>query len=188
MVVAAVKTAARLAGQPSPAGPETARVLAGIKRAGRGQVRGLQWREADTVVAVSATDPHSIAGLRDAALVALASECLLRVSELVAVQVGDVSTESDGSGRLVVHSSKTDQEGRGEVLYVGEPAVLRIAAWRAAAAIHDGPLFRRMRRGGHVGAGALTATAARTIIRKRAASSPREERSHGCGTLRHGGG
>ena len=40
MSVAAVKAAARLSGQPSPAGPETARVLAGIRREGRGRGAG----------------------------------------------------------------------------------------------------------------------------------------------------
>ena len=82
MTVAAVKAAARLSGQPSPAGPETARVLAGIRRKGRGrgrgQAKGLQWSAADTVAAVAANNGRGkLAGLRDAALVALASDGLL---------------------------------------------------------------------------------------------------------------
>ena len=81
MTVAAVKAAARLSGQPSPAGPETARVLAGIRREGRGrgrgQAKGLKWSAADTVAAVAANNSKGkIAGLRDAALVALASDTL----------------------------------------------------------------------------------------------------------------
>ena len=67
-----------------------------------------------------------LAGLRDAALVALASDCLLRVSEVVAVQVEDIAAEADGSGRLTVRRSKTDQEGKGAVLYVGEATMRRI--------------------------------------------------------------
>ena len=184
MVVAAVKAAARLSGQPSPAGPETARVLAGIRREGRGrgrgQAKGLQWSAADTVAAVAANSGKGkLAGARDAALVALASDCLLRVSEAVAVQVADIAAEPDRSGRLTVHRSKTDQEGRGAVLYIGESTMRRLAAWREAAGIHDGPLFRRIRRGERVEACAITDRAARSIIQARAVDAGIEGRVSG---------
>ena len=184
MTVAAVRAAARLSGQPSPAGQETARVLAGIRREGRGrgrgQAKGLQWSAADSIAAVAANNgAGSIAGLRDAALVALASEALLRVSEAVAVQVADLAAEADGSARLTVHHSKTDQEGRGAVLYVGEPTMRRIAAWREAGGVHDGPLFRRIRRGDKVQTTAITDRAARSIIQTRAAAAGIEGRVSG---------
>ena len=174
-VVAAVKCAAKVTGTDCGSGIETARVLAGIRREGRGrgrgQVRGLQWSQADTVAAIAANGSGSIAGLRDAALVALASDCLLRVSEVVAVQVADISPESDGSGRITVHRSKTDQEGTGTVLYVGPSTMKRVAAWTEAARIEGGPLFRRIRRGGHVQENAMTDRAARTVIQSRAAQA-----------------
>ena len=183
LAVAAVKAAARLAGRPSPAGPETARVLAGIRREGRGRGRGqadgLQWAQADTVAAVAANGGGELAGLRDAALVALASDCLLRVSETVAVAVADIQPEADGSGRLTVHQSKTDQEGEGAVLYIGPPAMRRVMAWRDAAGVHDGPLFRRIRRGGKVEGGAISDRAARSIIQARAAAAGIEGRVSG---------
>ena len=62
--------------------------------------------------------------------------------------VGDVQAEPDGSGRLLVGESKTDQESRGAVLYLGALTVSRVNAWLAAAGHQDGPLFRRVRRGG----------------------------------------
>ena len=171
LILAAVKSSARLSGHPLPDLPQCRRVLAGIRRAGAGrglgQVAGLQWAEADAVAAVAAQarDPR---GLRDAALIALASDCLLRVSEAVAVQVADLAAEPDGSGRLTVHRSKTDQEGRGTVLYVGPPTMRRIAAWREAGAVHGGPLFRRVRAHGRVQSASISCTAARWIIQARA--------------------
>ncbi|MCY3755090.1 MAG: tyrosine-type recombinase/integrase, partial [Alphaproteobacteria bacterium] len=175
LAVAAVKAVARLAGQPSPAGPATARVLAGIRREGsgrgRGQVNGLQWSQADTAAAVAANGGGKLAGLRDAAMIALASDALLRVSELLAVRVADIQPEADGSGRLAVHRSKTDQEGEGAILYIGPPVMQRVNAWREAGGVHDGPLFRRIRRGGKVQAEAITDRAARNIIRDRAAAA-----------------
>ena len=127
MAVAAVKFRFRLQGLASPAGPATDRVLAGLRREGkgrgRGQVDGMRFSEVDTAAAVAANDGGSVAGLRDAALLAVASDGLLRVSEVAALDVGDVQAEADGSGRLFVGASKTDQEGRGAVLYLGAPAV-----------------------------------------------------------------
>ena len=55
-------------------------------------------------MAVAANDGGSVAGLRDAALLAVASDGLLRVSEVAALDVGDVQAEADGSGRLSVNA------------------------------------------------------------------------------------
>ena len=86
-------------------------------------------------------DPPTTAGpspaFRDAALLAVASDGLLRVSEVAALDVGDVQAEADGSGRLFVGASKTDQEGRGAVLYLGALTVSRVNAWLAAAGHQD---------------------------------------------------
>ena len=48
----------------------------------------------------------------------------------------------DGSGRLAVRRSKTDQDGRGAVLYVGPATVEAVEAWRKAAGVEDALLFR----------------------------------------------
>jgi len=133
----------------------------------------LHWSAADTVAAVAANNggTSSLAGLRDAALVALASDCLPRLSEPGAVQVEDIAAEPDGSARLIVHRSKTDQDGRGAVLYISGSTMRQIAAWQKAGAVHAGPLFRRIRRGDRVEASAITDRAARSIIRARAAKT-----------------
>ena len=127
----------------SPAGPLTGRVLAGIRRQGkergRGQVAGIQWSQADTAAAIASSGGQSLAGLRDAALIALMSDCLLRVSEAVALDLDAITFESDGTGRLSIRHSKTDQEGQGATLFVGAPTISRIRAWVAGAAIASGP-------------------------------------------------
>ena len=75
MAVASVKFRCRLQGLASPVGPATDRVLAGLRREGkgRGQVDGVRFSEVDTAAAVAANDGGSVAGLRDAALLAVAS-------------------------------------------------------------------------------------------------------------------
>ena len=147
-------------------GEITQRTLAGIRREGksrgRGQVEGIVWSEVDRVCAFAESD-NSIAGLRDAALIRLMSDCLLRVSEAVAVNCGDFKKNT-----LLIVSSKTDQEGRGEALYVGDSTLKLIRRYRSKAGIERGALFRRIRRGDNVTSERLTPTSARRIIKARA--------------------
>ena len=141
-------------------GEITVKTLSGIRRAGkdrgRGQVDGLTWSEVERVCAFAEME-GSVAGLRDSALIRLMSDCLLRVSEAVAVNCGDLKDKT-----LVVKSSKTDQEGRGEVLYVTSDTRWVIKRYREMAGIAGGPcsvplggaiIFRRgvCLRGLHVG-------------------------------------
>ncbi len=172
-VIAAVKFRAKLQGSPSPSGPATDRVLAGIRRAGkgrgRGQVQGVQFAQADAAAAVASDD--SLAGMRDSALLAVASDGLLRVSEVAGVQVADISFEIDGTARLTIHQSKTDQEGAGVVLFLGEPTAWRVKTWMDAAGIEDGPVFRRLHRGDSVGKKALSTVSVRNIIKRRCAAA-----------------
>ena len=144
-------------------GEITQRTLAGIRREGkgrgRGQVEGIVWSEVDRVCAFAESD-NSIAGLRDAALIRLMSDCLLRVSEAVAVNCGDFKKNT-----LLIAFSKTDQEGRGEALYVGDSTLNLIKRYRSKAGIKQGALFRRIRRGDNVTSERLTPTSARRIIK-----------------------
>lgn len=151
-VVAAAKRRANLRGETPPAGAKTRKLLRSYRRAagpGRGQVRGISWEEADRMRdrAAAAGDAR---GLRDAALIAVASDALLRVSEVSNVQVADVSFEDDGTARLLVRRGKTERAGRGELLFLGPAAATRVRKWTDAAGIRDGALFRRVRRGGAV--------------------------------------
>lgn len=117
--VAAVKWQARNADR-NLVGPITERTLAGIRRdgreRGRGQVDGLT-REGMFQVVSQAEAAGTLAGLRDSAMIRLMSDCLLRISEVVAVNLEDVDAT------LTVRSSKTDQEGKGESLFIGEPTL-----------------------------------------------------------------
>ena len=170
---AAVRYTARLMGSPDPVGPSCSVVLAAARRASGAQRQavGIDWGSADAVAAVAAAggDP---AGLRDAALIALMSDCLLRVGEAVALDGADIDTLDDGTGRVTVRRSKTDQESRGAVLFVGAPTMARIADWLDAARIEDGPLFVRVHRCGQVlrDHRITTRTAARIIEGRSAAA------------------
>ena len=70
--------AAPLAGRAGN-GPGAGRPSTGRQGPGPGQVDGVRFSEVDTAAAVAANDSGSVAGLRDAALLAVASDGLLRV-------------------------------------------------------------------------------------------------------------
>ncbi len=147
---AAISGAHRAAGMASPAGHEgVRRVLAGLARADarpQGQAAPLT---ADVLAAIRATcnRPRSRRDGRlesaaraerrdrvDLALVATMRDGLLRRSEAAALRWDDVAFEADGSARLQVRRSKTDQESTGAVLYLGGAAAAALAAIRPARA------------------------------------------------------
>lgn len=173
LTVSAVKFALKLQGQTLTA-PRADRTLAGIRRLGktrgRGQALGLTWEQV-AAVCVLAEQEGSRKGLRDSALIRTASDCLLRIGELVALNVEDICQDENGAGTCAIRQSKTDQEGRGAVGYLGPPTMATITAWCDAAGIEAGALFRRVRRGDHVGQGRLTVRGVRNIIKARAAAA-----------------
>ncbi len=135
----------------------------------------------ESLLAACATD---LVGLRDAALCSMAYDAGLRVSELVAATVADLRRLADGSGRLTIPRSKTDQEGAGSVVWLSAETMDRLSAWLTASAIADGPVFRRINilthKGAeegeailrhHIGANSLTRQGVVSILRRRAAAA-----------------
>ena len=147
ITVAAVNKEAELVGVQSPCGKSTTTVLrAHARRAPPPrQATAIDWPAADLASALaSKAHRRGLVGLRDAALIAVMSDAALRVSEASAINVEDLARREDGSATLLIRRSKTDQHGQGAVLYLGESTMDRIDAWRIAAEVHRGPLFRRL--------------------------------------------
>ena len=165
-MVAAVKWRAKQMGVPSVVGAITQTTMAGIRREGkgrgRGQVDGLSWSEVDRVCGYCEAE-QSIAGLRDATLIRLMSDCLLRVSEAVAVDVEDFHKQT-----LTVRQSKTDQEGQGRSLFVCDVTLDLIQRYQESGRIAQGPLFRRMVKGDRLSVHRLSDRSARQIVKDRA--------------------
>jgi integrase len=97
-----------------------------------------------TLHALLAACGQDLAGLRDAALFSLAYDAGLRVSELVSASIEDVVQVADGSGRLVIAHSKTDQEGQGALAWLSHDTMARVSAWLTASGIGEGAIFRRI--------------------------------------------
>ena len=133
IAVAAVNKEAELAGLESPCGRSTTTVLRAHARKAPPprQATAIDWPAADLAAALaSKAQRPGLVGLRDAALIGVMSDAALRVSEASAINVADLARREDGSATLLIRRSKTDQDGHGAVLYLGESTMDRIDAWR----------------------------------------------------------
>ncbi len=85
-----------------------------------------------------------LVSLRDAALLSLGYGGGLRVSELTAAKVDHFTWLGNGSGRFEIVRSKTDQAGKGVLVWVSPSTAARIKAWLKASDIAEGHVFRRV--------------------------------------------
>jgi site-specific recombinase XerD len=189
--LAAIRYAHRAAGYESPTADEWVRaVLAGIRRTvGASPVRK-KATTSDVVIAMAAPGA-SLRALRDRALLLLGFAGAFRRSELVALNVEDIEPVPEGL-LVTICRSKTDQESLGRKVAIprGDAAcpVAALVAWRAAASIDAGPLFRRVwnRRNQRVGAGRLTARMVARIVKDAAERVGLDPATFGAHSLRAG--
>ncbi len=164
LLLSAVKWMAEYHGIEEVAGAITARTWSDIRGAKKPQDRkqadGLTWAEVERVCRV-AESSETVAGLRDAAMISLMSDCLLRISEAVAVNVEDIGEEG-----LQIHRT-----GRDDILYICEWTRGLIIHYRRKAGIASGALFRRIRFQNRVTEDRLGVKGAREAIRRRAAEA-----------------
>lgn len=111
------------------------------------------------------------------AIIAVMRDGLLRGGELCALRVKDFEPQDDGTARLKIRRSKTDQEGEGAVVWLSPAAAARLA----------GVLRRRPRASGYIfgprGAQRLSRQALADRIKLAASAAgfdPREFSTHSC--------
>lgn len=69
-----------------------------------------------------------------------------RRSELEALAVANLTFDDDGSGTVLIATSKTDQEGQGSIRYLSQQTIRAVREWLDASRVADGPLFRSVPR------------------------------------------
>jgi site-specific recombinase XerD len=97
---------------------------------------------------ILATQPKTLAGLRNVALMLVMRDLLARRSEAAALTIEDLTFAEDGSATALIARSKTDQEGAGAVRWLSPRTVAALRAWLDCARITSGPLFRAIRKNG----------------------------------------
>ena len=138
---------------------------------------------------VAAACPETLIGRRDRALLAFGFAGAFRRSELLALQVADLTESPDGL-RVLIRRSKTDQAGEGQEIAIPRGTHLRpvetLQAWLAAAAITAGPVFRPVLKGGRVRPGPLGDDALIRALKRRVAACQLDPTDFAAHSLRSG--
>ncbi|SDG58827.1 Site-specific recombinase XerD [Pseudomonas abietaniphila] len=158
---------------PSPSESLAVRTL--LREARKAQSRrGVQVRKKTAVVleplqALLATCTDSVRGIRDRALLLLAwSGGGRRRSEVVALTVKDVRPLDADTWLYTLGATKTDTSGVRREKPLRGAAAQALAAWLEVAPTANGPLFRRLYKGGRVGSEGLSGDQVARIVQRRA--------------------
>ncbi|MCW2240413.1 tyrosine-type recombinase/integrase [Azospirillum canadense] len=121
---------------PTKTAPVQMKMKALSRRKGtrQSQALGIGRAQLDLILVAIGDAPGLLEDLRDAALLAVAYDALLRRGELVTLRTEDIKIDADGTGLLYLARSKTDQEGQGTYGWLAPDTVRRVSAWLDARA------------------------------------------------------
>ena len=128
-------------------------------------VSGIDWRQSELCAALCAND-QTASGYRDAAIIRVMSDALLRVSEASALNFEDIEHNSEG-GAVTIRTSKTDPFGNTTKLYLGRSTIEPLQRYIAMTSDDRGPLFRHILKSGKITANNMSSRAIRAVLTKR---------------------
>ncbi|TNC71472.1 tyrosine-type recombinase/integrase [Rubellimicrobium roseum] len=88
-----------------------------------------------------AVQPDTPLGLRNKAMLSLGYDLLTRRSELIALQIDDLSWRADGTLRVLIRRSKADPFGQGRIAFTSRRSADLINAWLDWRGLTIRPLF-----------------------------------------------
>ena len=187
---AAIRHAHRLAGYDPPTASEIVKATTrGIRRTHGVAPRKLAAATSEKTIGMAAMVRQDLIGKRDRAILLVGFSMAARRSELVALDMDDITFCDEGM-RIRVKRSKTDQEGQGCTVAVpfGQRAcpVEALRSYLAMAGITRGPIFRSIRRGGHVQDRRLGAKHVLLVVKQHAAKLGLDASTFGAHSLRSG--
>jgi integrase len=154
--------------------PELRKTLQGIARAhGTRPKRQASPLLTADVIALAAVCGGDLRSARDRALIMLGFAGAFRRSELVGIQVGDLTFGPYGL-TVFLPRSKADPIGEGSLVHIAanplaaQCPVAALRAWLDGAGIRQGWVFRRITRGDAIGRRGLSAESVRLILKERA--------------------
>lgn len=133
-----------------------------LRRATGTRARQAKGHPLDAYHRALALCPDTSIGQRDAALLTLATCTAARGSELLSYRFEDVDAEAR---TILLRRSKTDQEGAGRVQHLSPDAMRALAAWGSGAGLTEGPILRRVSKGGRPGP-ALSMSGLKSIVKR----------------------
>jgi site-specific recombinase XerD len=188
--VAALRYAHKLANLATPTDSEDVKAtLRGIRRTiGASKVKKAP-AVADRVKAMARTCAATLAGKRDRALLLLGFAGAFRRSELVALNLEHFEETAEGL-RVLIASSKTDQEGAGTFIAIARGSeacpVKALQIWLDAAGIESGPIFRPINKAETISDSRLTGRSVANIVKVYAGRAGLDEKLFSGHSLRSG--
>ena len=173
--------------------PALTQTLDGIRRTFGKSQKGARALRTEDIVALCATFGRDIRSLRDKASILLGFAGGFRRSEIVGLNAEDL-TFIDGTLRVMLRRSKTDQEGEGRTIVILPGQTLKtcpvaaVRAWLAAADLeHEGgdPIFRPINRHSGIELNRLSDRAVDLIV-KGASRAAHLKESYSAHSLRAG--
>ena len=95
----------------------------------------------DILVKMIAAQPDTLAGTRNRALLSLGYDFLARRSELVAIRTVDLKFTPDGALKGMIRKSKTDQYGKGRLVFGSERSAKLVRKWLTLKPKEIQPVF-----------------------------------------------
>ena len=95
----------------------------------------------DILIKMIDAQPKTLAGTRNRALLSLGYDFLARRSELVAILQDDLKFTPDGALKGMIRKSKTDQYGRGRLVFGSERSAKLVRKWLRLKPVEIQPVF-----------------------------------------------
>lgn len=189
---AAIAAAHREAGFPTPTThPAIKELLRGITRKTGTPAKPVDALLSEDIKRMAVTLPDTFMGKRDKALILIGFAGAFRRSEIVGLNVDDISYRDEGIV-ILLRRSKTDQQGEGR--WVGVPygknpetcPVNALQRWLEASAISEGAIFRGLDKYNNLVSDRLSRRSVGNIIKRAAAAAGLDPEKYSGHSLRSG--
>ncbi len=112
-----------------------------IKRSKFARPRQAKGLTSDYLKRFLEAQPDTLLGLRNRAMISLVYEILTRRSELIAIRTKDIQSHPDGTLKVLIRRSKSDQFGEGRTAFISRETGRTVLDWIKARKIDCETLF-----------------------------------------------
>ena len=151
--VSSISTLHRILGEINPAATESVKLALKSLHARRGDAPGriVQALTRSLCQRLTEASTNRLIDLRNRALLAVAYDTLLRRSELVALEVRDLSVNAEGSASLRLRGAGRNAQPFSESVTLTRDTFAYVECWIERAGIREGRLFRSVSKRGQPG-------------------------------------
>ncbi|MEK4236217.1 site-specific integrase [Paenibacillus sp. FSL H7-0714] len=167
------------------------KVLSGVRSKHRAKAKGKIPILVDMLILMLDHVPDNLKGIRDKALLLIGFQGAFRRSELVSLDLENITFDAQGISIELAYS-KTDKEVNGEIVgipYGQSPMtcpVKSLKRWIEVADIQNGPIFLGINRHGQVSVKRLSDRSVALIVKEYVKKTGRDESKYAAHSLRSG--